>query len=823
MFQNYLTTALRNMARNSLFTFINIAGLALGLLAVTLITLFVVDELSYDRHITGSENIYRMESHFTLPGRDPIHSSMGSGRAKFGFLEEFPEITELTRLLPTTAPVRSGENLFSEAVFYADSNALSMLDVRFIEGSRDAALVDTSSVVISADAAQKYFGSESALNKSITMTLDAGQRDYRITGVIENLPQTSHLEMNMLVLLDDAVFAQQPNISARWMATNMYVYLKLEPGASIDALNAKFPDFIDRFATPEIKEFGMPFDSATAIARWEAIPIKDIHLYGAPTQPIKPPGSVANIISFSVVAILILAMAIMNFANLTAARGTKRLKEISVRKVMGASRKQLAVQIIGETLLTVAISVVIALTAAEIALPYYSNFLGKDLSLDLVNDAGQMPIILAATGLITLLGGAYPAWLLTSFQPADVLHSQASANSSGDRHRSILVVIQFAASIMLLIATIVVYNQTSYMQTIDSGYRTSGMMVVHGFDEPDLRRNAAAFKTSVTNLAEVKSAALSSWAPADAFNGGTRATLPGLDEPVVMVMRRIDFDYFTTYDVRPVAGRTQDQQYANDLIRTFDSDVRDGNVVINEAAARSFGFASASAAVDQSFQLLADASDPTKTINATVAGVIPDLLERSARERISPTVYFVDERSLRKLSVYFETDNLPALTTQIESIWKQFAPNTPFQVDFVDDRIANQYQGEAAASLIFAVFSSLAIIISSLGLYGLASFATESRTREIGIRKVFGASTWLIVRLLTLQFSKPVIVANIIAWPLAWYFLTDWLNNFSFQVNLTVLPFLLASVATLVAAWLTVGSRAYVVAKSKPINALRHV
>ncbi len=822
MFQNYMKTALRTMARNSLFTFINIAGLALGLMAVTLITLFVVDELSYDKHIEGSENIVRMQAHFTLPGRAPIHSSMGSGRAKFGFLEEFPEINQLTRLLPTTAPVRSGDDLYSEPVFYADNNAFSLLDVRFIEGSRENALVDTSSVVISADAAKKYFGSESALNRSITMTLDAGQRDYRITGVFENLPQTSHLEMNMLVLLDDAVFAAQPNISGRWMATNMYVYLELEPGSSLEALNAKFPDFIDRFATPEIKEFGMPFDSATAIARWEVIPIKDIHLYGAPVRPIKPPGSVANLISFSVVAFLILAMAVMNFANLTAARGTKRLKEISVRKVMGASRKQLTVQIIGETLLTVMISVVIALTAAEVALPYYSNFLNKELSLDLINDAGQIPIILAATALITLLGGAYPAWLLTSYQPADVLHSQASANSSGDRHRSILVVIQFAASIMLLIATIVVYNQTSYMQTIDAGYRTNGMLIVHGFDEPDLRRNAPAFKTSVANLADVKSTTLSGWVPADGFRGGTRATIAGQDEPVVLVMRQVDFDYFGTYDVKAVAGRVQDQQFANDLIRPFDGDVRDGNVVINETAARAFGFASASDAINQTFRMLADVSDTSKNINATVAGVIPDLIERSARESISPTVYLVDEQSLRKLSVYFETSNLPALTTQIETIWRQFAPNTPFQMDFVDDRIADQYQGEAAASVIFAVFSSLAIIISSLGLYGLASFATENRTREIGIRKVFGATTWLIVRLLTLQFSKPVIVANLIAWPLAWYFLSDWLNNFIFQIDLTVIPFLVASVATLIAAWVTVGSRAYVVARSKPINALRH-
>ena len=822
MFQNYMKTALRNMARNSLFTFINIAGLALGLMAVTLITLFVVDELSYDKHITGGENIVRMESHFTLPGRAPIHSSMGSGRAKFGFLEEFPEVKGLTRLMPTNAPVKYGDSLFNEAILFADSNAFSLLDVRFVEGSAETALADTSSVVISADAAKKYFGDESALNRSISMTLEAGQREYRITGVFESLPQTSHLDMNMLVLLDDAVFEGQPNISSRWMATNMYVYLQLEDGASLGALNAKFPDFIDRFATPEIKEFGMPFDSATAIARWEAIPITDIHLYGAPVQPMKPPGSITNLVSFSVVAFLILAMAVMNFANLTAARGTKRLKEISVRKVMGASRKQLTTQIIGETLITVVISVVIALTAAEIALPYYSSFLGKNLSLDLINDAGQIPVILAATGLITLLGGAYPAWLLTSFQPADVLHSQASANTSGDRHRSVLVISQFAASIMLLIATIVVYNQTSYMQTIDAGYRTNGMMVVHGFDEPNLRRNAPAFKTSINNLADVKSAALSSWAPADAFNGGTRATMPGQDEPVVLVMRRVDFDYFGTYDVRPVAGRVQDPQYANDLIRTFGSDVRDGNVVINETAARAFGFSSASDALDQSFQMIADVSDPSKTINATVAGVIPDLIERSARESISPTVYFVDEPALRKLSVYFETNNLPALTSQIEAVWRQFAPNTPFQMDFVDDRIAGQYQGEAAASLIFAVFSSLAIIISSLGLYGLASFATESRTREIGIRKVFGATTWLIVRLLTLQFSKPVLLANLIAWPLAWYFLSDWLNSFSFQISLTVVPFLVASVATLVAAWITVGSRAYAVAKSKPVAALRH-
>jgi len=565
----------------------------------------------------------------------------------------------------------------------------------------------------------------------------------------------------------------------------------------------------------------MPFDSATAIARWELIPIADIHLKGAPTQPMKPKGSITNLIAFSVVAFLILAMAIMNFTNLTAARATKRAKEMCVRKVVGATRRQLIGQILSETLLTVAVSLLLAITAAELILPSFNEVVGKELTIDLATDGSGLLLLLASTVGIAVLAGFYPAWMLTSFQPADVLHSQAAASNSGNKQRGILVISQFAASIMLIIATIVVYRQTNFMQTIDAGYRTEGIMIVHGLNSSDATGSPAAFKERLRQHQDVRSTALSAWVPAQGFNGGTRATMEGLAEPVVLTMRQIGFDYFKTYDVNPEAGRTLDRQYASDLIRTIDSDVNDGNVVINQRAANEFGFSTADEAVGKSFQMIADTSDPTKTIQATVVGVIPNLIERSAREEVSPTVYFVDESVFSKLSIYFETSNVSSFVTSIEKNWKQFAPNTPAQIDFVDERIANQYQGEAEASRIFAVFAALAIIISSLGLYGLASFSAENRTKEIGIRKVFGATTWIIVRLLTLQFSKPVLLANLIAWPVAWYFLNDWLGGFKFQIDLTIIPFLIACFATLFAAWITVGSKAFSVAQSKPVDALR--
>ena len=822
MFANYLTTAFRVFLKNRLFSFINIVGLALGLIAVTLITLFVLDEMSYDKHVAGHEKIYRLEGYFALPGRPPLQSSYGTGRAKFGFLEEFPELETLTRLMPTNVPVRSGDNLYSEAVMYADGNVFEFFSMPFVSGDAGTALQDKSSVALSEDAARKFFGDAPAVGELLTITLRSGLADFRVSGVYKNIPQTSHLEMDMVVLLDDADFADDLNYSGRWVSANMYVYLQMKDAAQSASLLAKFPDFIDRNMTPEIQAFGMPFDSATEMAEWRLVALKDIHMHGGTSAPMKTPGSLTNLISFSVVAFLILIMAIMNFTNLTAANITKRVKEISLRKVMGATRLQIIVQIMAETLLTVSLAVLIALAAAQLLLPIYNGFLNKALSLAAFGPVAIIMIALLFTLAIAAVGGMYPAMLLTSYQPSDVLHSTASVSTAGNRHRSILVVVQFAASIMLLIATIVVYKQTSFMQGLDAGYRTEGVMVVHGLGSPETLPRAKSFKSSIANLQGVESTSLSGWVPADTFHGSSRAILPGVEEPVVMTMRRIDFDYFATYDIEARAGRLVDERFTGDLIRTLESDVRDGNVIINETAAQRIGFDSAQAAVGTTFQMLADDSDPTKTIQATVVGVIPDLLERSAREEVYPSVYIIDEQSFRKLSIHYNTSNLSALSAQVAETWKRFAPDIPLRMDFMADRVSGQYEGEEAAGQMFAVFSMLAIVISSLGLYGLASFAAESRTKEIGLRKIFGATTWFIVRLLTLQFSRGVIIANVIAWPVAWYFLKDWLGGFNYQVDLTFVPFLIAGVATMIMAWMTVGSHAYRVARARPIEALRH-
>lgn len=828
MFQNYLTTALRNILKHKLYSFINVIGLAIGLAACILIMLFVRDELSYDNFITNADNIYRLEAAFAPPGRSPIHTSHFSGRAKFGLQDEFPEIQNLTRFMydfsvsPGGTLVKRGENIFIEKLMFADPNILSFFDLPVVSGNRDTALADNSSVVISERIANKYFGSEDPLGQNMTLTVLGEEREFKISSIIRDLPQNSHLEFDMAIKLVDNQFAFDPNFSERWMASNMYVYFNLGEGVKKESIETRFPDFIDRVATPEIREFGMTLASANLMATWNIINLKDIHIYGAPMMSIKPGGSLSNIISFSAIAIIILVIAIINFTNLSTARSAQRAKEVSMRKVLGAKRSQVIFQFLGEANLMSFLAVGFALAFVEIILPSYNSFLGKSLNLGLFDNIQTIILFLGVSVIVGTISGLYPSFQLSSPRPALVLKANKSASSGSVFFRNLLVVVQFSASIALFIATATVYNQTNFARSLDTGYKTDGIMLIKGLNEASVAPSALTFKREINSHPDVLFSSISLRAPGETIFGATRSNLPGSTDRVVMTMQPVDFDFFKTYEVEPIAGRLLSEEFGSDVIRTIDSDYRDGGVVLNETAVRRFGFATPQSAIGKEFQVLADTSDTSKVITATIVGVIPDLLINSVRDAINPSFYFVDARRFTQLSISFETENLGELLAFVENTWKKIAPDFPFRVELLDENLAALYENEEATSQMFAIFAGLAIFVSSLGLYGLAAFAAEKRTREIGIRKVLGAKVRDIIQLLVWQFSKPVIVANIIAWPIAWYFMSDWLNGFTQRITLSPFLFLGAGVVALMIAWGTVASRAAQVARTNPIHALRY-
>ncbi|PCI61372.1 MAG: hypothetical protein COB37_08425 [Kordiimonadales bacterium] len=824
MFQNYLTSAVRNILRHKLFSFINVFGLAIGLAACIMILLFVRYETGFDSHISDADNIYRLESKFTPPGRSPVHTSQGTGHIKFGIEENFPELSNLSRFMfdDETALVRRGDTLFYETLMFADKNHFEFFDYAMVAGDKQNALSNPSSIVLNERMAVKYFGAENPIGQEITVTVLGVEKEFTVSAVARNLPDNSHMKMDMAIYLDDNQFAFNPNYSGRWMATNMYVYFKLAPNASAAAIEARFPKFIDVNATPEIREFGMTLASANLMAEWQLVKIKDIHLYGAPLRAMKPRGNLTNIISFSAIALVILAIAIINFTNLSTARISQRAREISVRKVLGAKRGQIMLQLLGEANILALTSVILALAFVEITLPAYNAFLDTNISLGFAENPWAALQYLGFAAVVGTLTGLYPALQLSSFRPSDVLKSNQSSSAGSSKVRNILVVLQFASSIALIIATATVYKQTDYGRTLDTGFKTDGMLIVKGLDAPVFAGRLESFKRELANHADVSSATLSLRTPSEEIFGATRANLPSSDDNVVLTMQPIDFDYFKTYEVSPIAGRLLDEARSSDRIRPLNADYRDGGAVLNETAVRRFGFASAEAAIGQPFRMLADTSDTSKVVTVTIVGVIPDLIIGSTRDVVDPSVYYVDEFRYRQLSLSFSTESLPTLMIHAENVWQKFAPDLPFRSEFLQDNIDALYNGEEATSQMFGVFAAFAILVSALGLYGLAAFVAERRTKEIGIRKVLGATMRDILALMVWQFSKPVLAANLIAWPIAWYVMSDWLASFQYRITLSPTLFLVAGLFALLIAWITIAQHASKVARTKPITALRY-
>lgn len=824
MFQNYLLSASRNILKHKLYTFINVVGLAIGIAACIMIVLFVRSELTFDKGIKDAENIYRLESRFTPPGRSPVHTSQASGKTKFGLSDDFPELSNMTRFFFSGEEtlVRRGENFFYESLMFADSNYLSFFDLPLISGNKETALSDTSSVILSETMAHKYFGTEHPIGKIITITVLGEKRDYEVTAVVEDLPKNSHMKMDIAIYLDDNQFAFNPNYSERWMATNMYVYFNIPDNIPVQFIESRFPEFIDIKATPEIREFGMTLESANLMAEWTLVKLSDIHIFSAPLAAMKPRGSLTNLISFSAIAVVILIIAIINFTNLSTARSAARAKEVNMRKVMGARRRQIIWQLLVEANLLTLASVIIALAFIESTLPAYNAFLDKDISLGLLENPLFGIGYFSFSLIIGTITGLYPAFQLSAHRPGKALQATKSSVGGSSIMGSVLVILQFAASITLFIATATVYNQTSYARGLDTGYKTDGIMIIQGLRNPELYPNLEAFKNEINNNPEIKSSSLSLRTPGQEIFGATRANLPDSNDRVVVTMMPIDFDFFKTYEIDFLAGRDLNIELQSDYIRPLSGIYQNGNAVLNETAIRRFGFKDANDAIGKEFRMLADTSDTSKVVTITIAGVVPDMIINSTREAINPSVYFVDVLRYSQLSINFSSPNIKGLMENTHDVWNKFVPDIPFRTVFLDEKIASLYDNEEATSQVFAIFAALAILVSTLGLYGLAGFVTERRTKEIGIRKVLGAGIRDILQILLWQFSKPVLIANLIAWPIAWYLMSDWLNGFEHRISMNPFLFIGVGVIALMIAWATVIKHTTKVARTNPIKALRY-
>ncbi len=820
--KNYTVSAWRNIYNHKLFSAINILGLAIGLAACMLIALFVRDEVSYDRFWDNADNIYRMHQTFLPTGRPPMVFSVAAGKIYHALEQDFPQVVEASREANKRATFIMDNQYFEEQISLVDPGFFQIFDFNVLEGSLENTLEDQSSLVLNKTLADKYFPDGSALGQSITINADVYEREFVVRAIIEDMPENSQLAASAIVSIVEEEWKVQSWMFDQWFSVNAHLYFSLTPGSDITDINDQMPAFIDRHF-PE-QDNG---DRVSSFILLNSQNIEDLHLLGPSNGEYKPMGSMATVITFSAVAILILVIASINFMNLSTARASQRAKEVSLRKVMGASRKNLVVQFIGESIIITLVALFVSVVIVEMALPIYNQTIGKQLAFNYAST--DVLIIIGLAVSVGVLGGIYPALILSGFRPAEVLKAnQSSETGASAKLRAALVIFQFAVSITLFVSTAVVYGQMLYAKNKDLGFNKENLLVIN-----NLFRDAASEKLSLLveeykRLPQAISVTWSNDAPGRPTENNTGMRTPEMPETESLLMgnRGIGYDYFETYQIPLLAGRYYDINM-NDERATYESIVagegHSSALIINETALNRFALGTPQEAVGKLLYRPLSGDEGEVIREHTIIGVIPDVYLDTLKKEMRPEIFELRPEFAQYITIRF-TGDPAAMVSAAQAIWEQEVPSIPFGYDHAIDQLAEQYATEQGEMTMFAAFSGLAIFIACLGLYGLASFTAERRTKEIGVRKVMGATVYDIVKLLVWQFSKPVIIANLIAWPVSFYAMSIWLESFVYRIeDVLIFSFCaIAGIAALLIAWATVAGNSMRVAKANPIKALRY-
>ena len=825
MFKNYMITAYRNLLRFKLDSFLNISGLVIGLSAALLITLFVKNESSYDSFWQDSERLYRVQTRWVLQGRDDIDIVDTAGPLKAALASYFPnELEAVSRFHVQQPVINTGLESFTDQVSFADPEILDIFNFEILAGDARLALAGNSSIVINETLAEKYFGNEDPIGKTLTLDVDYLKRDYQVLAVMQDLPDNTHLDIQAMIKIDENDFIDNDGawMFSNWNAANNHTYFKLRPGIDIADINSRIDDFTDASVPDEDGK-------ASVYTKLTTLSVPDIHLRSKAAGSRKTGGDMEIVIAFSVIALLIVIVATINFVNLSTARAGQRAREIALRKVMGANRSQLITQHLGESLLVVAFSIVMTVMAVELALPFFSRMLAMNLVLDIADPKTLAGMVLA-TIAIGGLSGIYPALILSSYPPSSTLRANQSTETGGTvKARNVLIVFQTAVTVSLIVATIVVYAQLTYFRLLDRGFEPGQLLVIEQVSRNEVADKQAAFKKEVQNLPGVSSVSLSYEAPTNFSENNTRLRMPGgsEDESYPLGSTNVDYDYLDALKIPLLAGRFYQRDMARDLLPSTDDlndgDVLQGNIVINARAVQTMNMGTPEQAigrvVENSFSM--DDGGQGKIL-LTIIGVIGDANLHSVKKPVRPEVYELESYYHNLLVRY---DGEPAqVLDQVRAVWQDMMGATPFEYFYVDQALATEFKSEVNQANIFLGFAILTMVVGCLGLYGLAAFVTECRRREMGIRKILGASIRDILTLLLGQFSKLVLAANLIAWPVIYMLMSNWLEQYPFRIGAGwIVGFcIIAGVLASFVVAATVGSQAWGVARANPIQAIRH-
>jgi putative ABC transport system permease protein len=827
MWRNYLTVGVRSLMKNRAYAVINILGLAIGMAACLMILMFVRYELSYDKWLPGHENVYQFQSWYSDPetGKED-KLQMTPYIAGQRLAKDFPQIEQQVYAFQAEPVlIDRGAAITLEEFVFTEGNLLEMIELPILHGSR-AALDRPGTAALSRAEAVRRFGTEDAVGRTLSVISRGRNFEFRIAAVFADMPRNSHFRANSIARVSYADYnSDTPDALDCWGCQSGFVYVRLRPGTDPDAIQSQLQAWEKR-NIPDENAGEARFNAGDA-QDFRLVRLDRIHLGEAQRAAITPGNDRRTIVTFAVIALLILGMAVVNFTNLATARASQRAREVALRKVLGANRRQLIVQFVGESLIVAALSMVIALALVELLTPAFAAFLDADLRVTYLGADGIALPILALVALVGVLGGLYPAFFLSRFQPASVLKANRSAAETPGtgRLRQALVVGQFAVSIGLIICTAVIYAQTVYARTVDPGYRRDNILQLDELARYQLIGKSEQILAAVARVPGVQAVGRTGIGVSTQTENNTGVMVPGRAEPVTIGIYSVDPGFLAAMGLELVAGRwfAADREmddfsppYPRDEAAERALVARGAHIVVNELAAKRLGFADPAAAVGKQFRAALAGLVPV-----TVIGVVKDARFRSLRDPLDP-IMFTSSRIGPHTNMIVRYDGDPARVREgVRAAWQSIATDVPFDAEFSETIVQDLYDAEEARAAIFAAFAVLAIIVGCLGLFGLATFTAERRTKEIGIRKVLGARTRDIVRLLVWQFTRPVIVANLIAWPVAWWLMRDWLNGFDMRIALGPAPFALAGGLAFAIAIATIAGHAMRVANAPPIHALR--
>lgn len=805
MFRNYLKTGWRNLLKNKGFSIINVTGLATGLACFILISLYVIDELSYDKYNEKADRIYRVNADINFGG-NKLHLAVNSDPMGATLKKDYPQVEEYTRFYNSTGSklIKKGNDYIEEPhVVHADSTLFNVFTLPAIAGDTKTALNEPNTVVITESTAKKYFGTTDAVGK----TIEADKNLYKVTAVIKDIPHNSHFNFDFIFPMKNVTDYQWGN----YLSHNFQTYIVLKKGTDYKAFEKNFAQVIDKYILPQAKQYMQinsmeEFRKAGNKLEYSLMPLTDIHLKSDRYPELGVNSNIQYVYIFSAVAIFVLLIACVNFMNLSTARSANRAKEVGIRKVLGTERRSLIGQFLTESTIMVFISLVLALMIAVLVLPYFNNIAAKSLSIKNLLDPRILPFLVVLPFVVGLLAGFYPAFFLSGFQPIKVLAGKGSSALKKSSLRSTLVVFQFATSIFLIIGTIVVYRQLNYIQTKNLGFNKDQVLII---GTGALEGKVESYKNEILRLPGVKRASVSGFLPVE--NSGrndntfSREAVMSSETGVNMQRWTVDYDYINTLGMQIIQGRNFSKEYGSDS----------SAVILNETAAALFGFTG-----DPVGKKIYTFGDNNTPIAYNVIGIVKNFHFESLRQNIGPLGMMLG-KSTWLTSFKVDTKNIQRLVKQVEAKWKAMAPGMPFSYRFLDQDFDNMYRTEQRVGKIAITFAILAIVIACLGLFGLATYMAEQRTKEIGIRKVLGASVTTLAAMLSKDFIKLVIISFCIAVPLSWWAMYKWLQDFAYRVNIGWWIFLLAGIVAILIALVTVSFQAIKAALANPVKSLR--